>query len=78
MTVARTDLRCAHDDAQGVGLQDIMANPGAVCGNPRDAASWWLIVDTDARVLRWHRTEFGSEDAAAAVGQPARTNRVRP
>jgi hypothetical protein len=32
-----------------------MANPGAVCGNPRDAAAWWLIVDTDARLLRWHR-----------------------
>ena len=42
-----------------------MANPGAVCGNPRDAASWWLIVDIDARVLRWHRKEFGSEEAAA-------------
>ena len=24
MTVARTDLRCADDDAQGVGVQDIM------------------------------------------------------
>src|SRR5215204_2586476 len=24
-----------------------MANPGAVCGNPRDGASWWLIVDID-------------------------------
>ena len=35
-----------------------MANPGAVCGNPRDAASWWLLVDVDARVLRWHREEF--------------------
>ena len=43
-----------------------MANPGAVCGNPRDAASWWLIVDIDARVLRWHRKEFESEEAAAA------------
>jgi hypothetical protein len=43
-----------------------MANPGAVCGNPRDAATWWLIVDTDARVLRWHRNEFEPEEAAAA------------
>jgi predicted phosphodiesterase len=43
-----------------------MANPGAVCGNPRDAASWWLVVDTDARVVRWHRKEFASEEAAAA------------
>jgi hypothetical protein len=34
-----------------------MANPGAVCGNPSDAASWWLVVDTDARALRWHRLE---------------------
>jgi hypothetical protein len=24
VTVARADLRCAHDDAQGVGVQDIM------------------------------------------------------
>jgi hypothetical protein len=38
-----------------------LANPGAVCGNPRDAASWWLIVDTDARELRWHREEFGPD-----------------
>ena len=43
-----------------------MANPGAVCGNPRDAACWWLIVDIDSRVLRWHRKEFESEDAAPA------------
>jgi predicted phosphodiesterase len=43
-----------------------MANPGAVCGNPRDAASWWLIVDVDARVMRWHRKTFGTEEAAAA------------
>ena len=43
-----------------------MANPGAVCGNPRDAASWWLIVDIDARVLRWHRNELESAEAAAA------------
>jgi hypothetical protein len=35
-----------------------MANPGAVCGNPRDAASWWLIVDMDARLLRWQRQEL--------------------
>jgi len=41
-----------------------MANPGAVCGNPRDAASWWLIVDIDARVMRWRRQTFGTEDAA--------------
>ena len=34
-----------------------MANPGAVCGNPRDAASWWLLVDTVTRTLRWHREE---------------------
>jgi predicted phosphodiesterase len=34
-----------------------MANPGAVCGNPRDAASWWLLVDTDSRDLRWQRLD---------------------
>ena len=39
-----------------------LANPGAVCGNPRDTASWWLIVDVDARVLQWNRHEFGSEN----------------
>jgi len=32
-----------------------LANPGAVCGNPRDAAAWWLVVDTKGRTLRWHR-----------------------
>jgi hypothetical protein len=37
-----------------------LANPGAVCGNQRDAASWWLIVNIDARALRWHRKEFDS------------------
>jgi hypothetical protein len=35
-----------------------MANPGAVCGNPRDRASWWLVVDVAARVLRWQRIEL--------------------
>jgi hypothetical protein len=43
-----------------------MANPGAVCGNPRDAASWWLVVDIDARVLRWQRNEHEPEQAAGA------------
>ena len=28
--------------------------------NPRDAASWWLIVDIDGRVLRWQRDELPS------------------
>ena len=28
--------------------------------------SWWLIVDIDARVMRWHRKTFGPEEAAAA------------
>jgi predicted phosphodiesterase len=40
-----------------LGTGACMANPGAICGNPRDAASWWLIVDTDARMLRWQREE---------------------
>jgi len=43
-----------------------MANPGAVCGNPRDAASWWLIVDLDARVLQWHRDDFKPDEAVDA------------
>jgi len=31
-------------------------------------APWqrWLIVDVDARVLRWHRKEFESAEAGAA------------
>jgi predicted phosphodiesterase len=41
-----------------------LANPGAVCGNPRDAAGWWLVVDTEARVLQWHRHEFPSRAPA--------------
>ena len=41
-----------------------MANPGAVCGNPRDSASWWLLVDLDDRMLQWHRMELDSEDTA--------------
>jgi len=41
-----------------LGTGAYMANPGAVCGNPRDAGSWWLIVDIDARVLRWQREEL--------------------
>jgi hypothetical protein len=43
----------------------MMLSVRAVCGNPRYAASWWLIVDTDARVLRWHRKEFDSGEAGA-------------
>jgi predicted phosphodiesterase len=34
------------------------ANPGAVCGNPRDAASWWLVIDLDTRTLQWQRQAF--------------------
>ena len=48
-----------------------LANPGAVCGNPRDRAAWWLLVDTDpdtdtdtdAASLRWHRIA-GDEETA--------------
>ena len=43
-------------DWPGTGAS--MANPGAVCGNPRDAASWWLIVDVDAHMLRWQREDL--------------------
>jgi hypothetical protein len=32
-----------------------IANPGAVVGGRTDPATWWLEVDTDARVLTWHR-----------------------
>jgi hypothetical protein len=52
-----------------------VANPGAVCGNPRDAASWWLIIDIDARVLRWHRTELTSEKLALLACEPRRSHR---
>jgi hypothetical protein len=41
-----------------LGTDTCMANPGAVRGNPRDAASWWLTVDIDTRVLRWHREKL--------------------
>ena len=55
-----------------------MANPGAVCGNPRDAASWWLIVDIDARVMRWapqdrsgpKKLPLPACEACRAVGVP--------
>ena len=41
--------------------------PGGGLRQPaRDAASWWLIVDVDARALRWHRNEFESGEAPAA------------
>jgi hypothetical protein len=33
----------------------MIANPGAVVGGRTDQASWWLEVDTDARLLTWHR-----------------------
>ena len=36
-------------------------------GNPRDPASWWLIVDIDARTLQWHRTD----SASTPPGRPA-------
>ena len=37
-----------------------IANPGAVCGNPSDAASWWLLVDIELSMLRWQREELES------------------
>jgi len=45
-----------------------MANPGAVCGNPRDRASWWLLVDLDTRVLEWQRKEFASAAGRRETG----------
>jgi len=33
----------------------MIANPGAVVGGRTDPASWWLEIDTDARLLTWHR-----------------------
>ena len=53
-----SDAPAACHRRQSVGEARMMANPGAVCGNPRDAASWWLIVDIDARTLRWYREEL--------------------
>jgi predicted phosphodiesterase len=44
-----------------------MANPGAVCGNPRDSASWWLLVDTVTHTLQWHRQELDSDDSDAEM-----------
>jgi hypothetical protein len=55
-----------------------MANPGAVCGNPRDAASWWLIGFLPFagaffhRALRigWRREPPDSQSPCAAPGGP--------
>lgn len=33
----------------------LIANPGSVVGGRTDPASWWLEIDTDARLLTWHR-----------------------
>jgi predicted phosphodiesterase len=33
----------------------LIANPGAVVGARTDPATWWLEIDTDARLLTWHR-----------------------
>jgi hypothetical protein len=33
----------------------LIANPGAVVGGPNDPSSWWLELDTSARLLTWHR-----------------------
>jgi predicted phosphodiesterase len=33
----------------------LIANPGAVVGGRTDRASWWLEIDTGARLLTWHR-----------------------
>jgi hypothetical protein len=38
--------------AEGITM---IANPGAVVGGRADPASWWLEIDTDARLLTWHR-----------------------
>jgi len=41
-----------------LGTGACITNPGAVWGNPREAASRWLTVDVDACVLRWERDEL--------------------
>ena len=33
----------------------VIANPGAVAGGRTDPASWWLEIDTGARLFTWHR-----------------------
>jgi len=33
----------------------MIANPGAVVGGRTDPASWWVEIDTDSRLLTWHR-----------------------
>ena len=78
ITDAAWPALCAYDGAARRAVRSVpgvsydwlatgasMAYPGAVCGNPRDAASWWIIVDTDARALRWHRKDFESGEAGA-------------
>ena len=50
-------VRLAHD-------LRLAGQPGGGLRQPAHAASWWLIVDIDAGVLRWHRKEFESGGAA--------------
>jgi predicted phosphodiesterase len=55
--ITRTLIPMPGESYDWLATGACMANPGAVCGNPRDAASWWLMVDTDSRVLRWQRLD---------------------
>jgi hypothetical protein len=33
----------------------VLANPGAVVGGRTDPAGWWMELDTEARLVTWHR-----------------------
>jgi hypothetical protein len=50
----------------------MIANPGAVVGGRTDRASWWLEIDTDARLLTWHRIRASARPSAFAGVQLAR------
>ncbi len=54
----------------------VLANPGSV-GQPRDGipTSCWLVLDTDAAAITWHRTAYEVESVQRAMleaGLPAR------
>jgi len=54
----------------------VLANPGSV-GQPRDGipTASWLLLDTDADAITWHRTAYDVEAVQAAMveaGLPAR------
>lgn len=44
----------------------VFADPGTVCGNDVDPASWWRDLDTVRRALTWHRVSSSGGAAYAS------------